>query len=142
MVVAFLRIAAGLAVLQGIGHAAAVVRWAPMRGAREAAVVDAMKSQSFFFQGLARSYWDFFFGYGLLTAFNCFVEAAVLWQVSRLANASDPSAVRVMAAIFLIANIAHGYLSWKYFFFTPVMFDVAIALCLIAVVAARSVVPA
>ena len=84
--VAFLRIAAGLALLQGIGHAAAVVRWAPMRGAREAAVVDAMKSQSFFFQGLARSYWDFFF--------------------------------------------------------TPVIFDVAITLCLMAALVAKSITPA
>jgi hypothetical protein len=111
--VAFLRIAAGLALLQGIGHAAAVVRWAPMRGAREAAVVDAMKSQSFAFQGLVRSYWDFFFGYGLLTAFNCFVEAAVLWQVSRLASSSDPSAATMMVAIFLMANLTHAYLSWR-----------------------------
>jgi hypothetical protein len=142
VVVAFLRIAAGLALFQGVGHAAAVVRWAPMRGAREAAVVDAMKSQSFVFQGLARSYWDFFYGYGLLTAFNCFVEAAVLWQVVRLAHPSDPSAVRVMAAIFLIANLAHGYLSWRYFFFTPVIFDVAITLCLMAALVAKSITPA
>lgn len=113
-----------------------------MRGAREAAVVDAMKSQSFVFQGLARSYWDFFFGYGLLTAFNCFVEAAVLWQVARLANPSDRSAGQVMAAIFLIANLAHGYLSWRYFFFTPVIFDVAITLCLMAALVAKSITPA
>lgn len=142
MAVAFLRIAAGLAFLQCFGHAAAVVRWAPMRGAREAAVVDAMKSQSFVFQGLARSYWDFFFGYGLLTAFNCFVEAAVLWQVSRLANASDPSGAKVIVVIFLIANLTHGFLSWRYFFFTPVIFYITITLCLMAALAANSLAPA
>ena len=127
MAVVFLRIAAGLSLLQGVGHAAAVVRWAPMRGAREAAVVDAMKSQFFVFQSLVRSYWDFFFGYGLLTAFNCLVEAALLWQVSRLASSSDPPAMTMMVAIFLIANLTHGYLDWRYFFFTPVIFDGAIA---------------
>jgi hypothetical protein len=136
--IAFLRIAAGLALVQGVGHAAAVVRWAPVRGAREAAVVDAMKSQSFAFQGLVRSYWDFFFGYGLVTAFNCLVEAAVLWQVSRLVNLSDRSATTMMVAIFLIANLTHGYLSWRYFFFTPVIFDGAIVLCLMAALAAKS----
>jgi hypothetical protein len=127
----FLRIASALAAVQGLGHAIAVLRWAPSRGPEETAVVHAMKSQSFVFQGLARTYWDFFFGYGLLTAFNCVVEATVLWQVARLATRGAPGG-RAIVVAFLLANLVHALLSSRYFFFTPVIFDVAIAVCLVA----------
>jgi hypothetical protein len=127
----FLRIASALAAVQGFGHAIAVVRWLPSRGAQETAVVFAMKSESFVFQGLARSYWDFFFGYGLLTAFSCVVEAAVLWQVAALAR-SGVHGCRAIVVVFLIAVVVHAFLSGRYFFFTPVIFDVAIAVCLMA----------
>jgi hypothetical protein len=131
-----LRIASSLAAVQGLGHATAVVRWSPSRGPHETGVIEAMKSQHFVFQGLDRTYWDFFFGYGLLTAFNCVVEAAVLWQLARFATAGAPGG-RAIVGTFLIASIIHAFLSWRYFFFTPVIFDAAIAVCLAA--ALRSV---
>jgi hypothetical protein len=128
-VMRLLRAAALIAFVQGAGHALAVATWAPKRGPREVAVVEAMKSQDFVFQGLARSYWDFFFGYGLFAAFNCLVEAVLFWQLAALIGKA-PAQGRSILVLFLAANLVYAGLSLRYFFFTPMVLDVAIASCL------------
>jgi hypothetical protein len=60
-----LRIASIVALLQFAAHTLLLVFGAPTHGPEEIAVVEAMKSHHFDFMGLTRSYWDFYFGYGL-----------------------------------------------------------------------------
>jgi len=93
-------------------------------------VIDAMQSQSFGVAGFARSYWDFYFGYGLLTILSGVIEVVVLWQVAAQAK-RDPRQTRPIVACFMLANVVHAILVWRYFaLLAPVTFDVVIASCL------------
>lgn len=124
-----LKIASVTALLQGIAHTAMFVSAAPRHGARELAVVEAMQAQHFDFLGSLRSYWDFYFGYGLFAAFNCFIEAVLFWQLARIA-VTQPSLVRPIVALFCIANLGYACLAARYFFITPIVPDVILAVCL------------
>ena len=124
-----LRVGSVTALLQGIAHTAMFVSAAPRHGARELAVLEAMKAQRFDFLGSLRSYWDFYFGYGLFAAFNCFIEAVLFWQLARIA-VSQPSLVRPIVALFCVANLGYACLAGTYFFITPIVPDVALAVWL------------
>ncbi len=124
-----LRIAALLALLQCIGHGTLFVTYVPKHGPDEVAVVDAMSTQYFSFSGHLRSYWDMYFGYGLMAVLNCLIEAVLFWQLAVIAKTS-PHSVRPAAALFLLANLGYTALVWTYFFPLPGYFDMAIAACL------------
>src|SRR5262245_15110325 len=102
----FLRAAAAVAFLQFLGHGWLFVRATPKHGADEVAVIEMMKSRQFDFMGSMRSYWDFYFGYGLEAAFICLIEAVLFWQLAALAK-SHGASVRPIVALFVLANIGH-----------------------------------
>ncbi len=83
----------------------------------------------FDFLGSVRSYWDFYFGYGLFAAFTSVVEAALFWQLAVLVT-TDPVRLRPVVALFCFANVGYALLAWKYFFITPIIPDLLIAICL------------
>jgi len=126
-----LRVAAILALLQFIAHTSLVISAHPTHGPEEVALVAAMKSQRFHFRlaPAPRSYWNFYFGYGLFASFNCLVEAVLFWQLVGLARTA-PSRVRPIAGLFCGANLVYAALVWRFFFLVPLVPDVAIALCL------------
>jgi hypothetical protein len=125
-----LKIAAVLALLQGIAHATLIVFASPKHGAEEVAVIDTMKSRRFNFLGAQRSYWDFYFGYALIAAIICVVEAALFWQVAGL----GPGVIRTVASVFIAFNLIHAVLAWRYFFITPIIPDLLISGCLLAAI--------
>jgi hypothetical protein len=125
-----LRIAAVLALLQGIAHAALIVFASPKHGPEEVAVIEAMKSHRFNFLGAQRSYWDFYFGYALIAAIICLVEAVLFWLVAGVASLS-PSVIRPIAGVFIAFNIMHALLAARFFFITPIVPDILITLCLV-----------
>lgn len=125
----FLRIASAVALVQFAAHTFLFVSSSPRHGPEEVAVVEAMKAHRFDFMGSMRSYWDFYFGYGLEAAFICLIEAVLLWQLATIAKTGAPM-VRPIVALFCLANIGHAILTWKYFFITPIVPDVVIAVCL------------
>jgi hypothetical protein len=132
-----LRAASIVALLQAVGHGTSVIRWAPTRGPDQRAVIDVMQSHTFDFQGFTRSYWDLFFGYGLMAAFTCVVEAVLFWQLASLALSGGFRGTPIVA-LFILANLVHAVLCWNYFFLTPIVLDLAIAFCLgLALTAAR-----
>jgi hypothetical protein len=124
-----LRIAAALAALQGTAHGALFMLAKPRHGAAEVAVIAVMKSNRFEFGGAMRSYWDFYFGYGLEAAAVCLVEAVLFWQLARIAD-SQPALVRPAVALFVLASLGHALLMARYFFALPFVFDLMIAACL------------
>jgi hypothetical protein len=133
----WLRVASIVALLQAAGHATSVIRWAATRGHDELAVIDVMKARTFNFQGFTRTYWDLFFGYGLMAALPCVVEAVLFWQLASLTLSTGARAAPIVA-LFIVANLVHAILCWNYFFLMPIVLDVAIALCLgVALTAAR-----
>ncbi len=132
------RLAAVLAAVQGMAHGTLFMLARPRHGAAEAAVVAAMQAGRFFSGGL--SYWDYYFGYGLIAASVCLVEAGLLWQLGGVADAR-PGLERPMLRLIAAANIGHAILLLRYFRFPlPIAFDLIIAGVLAAAVlaAARS----
>jgi hypothetical protein len=130
-----LRLAAVVALLQWAAHTTLFLRATPKHGPEEVQVVETMKAHRFEFAGARRSYWDFYFGYGLLSAVVVLVEAVVLWQLAGAADAARPL-VRSLAALFLAYTLAHAAVAARYFFVTPIVPDVVIAACLTAAVVA------
>jgi hypothetical protein len=131
-----LRVAAGIAAVQGTAHGTLFLRAKPRHGPAEEAVVDAMRSNRFDFAGVTRSYWDFYFGYGLEAAAVCLVEAVLFWQLARIAGV-DETLVRPIVLLFLVVNLGHALLTARFFFWVPIVFDRGVAACLgLALVAA------
>jgi hypothetical protein len=127
-----LRIAAILALIQYLAHAVLFLRakeQKPSQGREEIELIERMKSLRWNFQGFQRSYWNFYFGYGLLAILWGIIEIVLLWQLAAIAAVSSVSIGPIVATL-VAANIAHGVLTLRYFFLVPVVFDVLIAIVL------------
>lgn len=118
--------ATALALLQYIGHATLFLRGTPPHGPEEVELIDSMKTRRWRFSGALRSYWDFLFGYGLLVILWGFFEVFLLWQLSALAT--NPSiSIKPLILGLLVTNLAHAFLTFRYFFIVPPIFDLLVA---------------
>lgn len=124
-----LRTAAVLALIQGIAHGMLHIRYIPSHGPLEQALVTNMKEASFSFGGFQRTYWGFYFGYGLMVIVTCLVQAGALWLVAGLAQIW-PRKVAPLTGLYGVAYALHALLAWHYFFAKPVIFDVLITVAL------------
>jgi hypothetical protein len=123
-----LRIAALITLLYCVGHTSGMP-WTPALGPGEIPVIEAMKARSFEAVGATRTYWDFYFGFGVIISAFLLVQAVALWQLGSLAK-PDALRVRPIVASFFVAFVVNAFLSWKYFFVVPVVMAVAISICL------------
>ena len=122
-----LYLATALALIQYCAHAFLFLTAKPTHGPDEVAVVDAMRSNRFKIGLSARSYWDFYFGYGLLVILTGLVEVVLLCQLGMIAKAY-PLLAHPLIAVLFVFNLAHAVLVWKYFaLIAPVTFDIMIA---------------
>lgn len=120
-----LRVTAAVAAIQGVGHAALFLTARPKHGPSEVAVIEAMRAQSFNFGGFEpHSYWDMYFGYGLLAVVFALFISAIIWLISDLA--SEPRRVRRIAAVIGFAVTVHAIIIARYFFMLPLAFDVLV----------------
>jgi hypothetical protein len=126
---ALLRIAAALAFIQFAAHTYLHVTAVPTHGVAEVAVVNAMKAERFVVSGNLRSYWDYYFGYGLFASFNCLVET-ILFLI--LASWSKQRPVGSAIALMIAANAVYAALVWRFFFYLPMLFDLALIVVLSA----------
>lgn len=94
-------------------------------------LVQSMKTIRFNADGFDRSYYDFFVGFGLFVTVLMVFAAIVTWQFGGL-PAETLAAMRLSAWGFVVCFAVVAYLSWRYFFAVPVVFSVAIVLCLAA----------
>jgi len=124
----FLRMAAVLTLLYCAGHTIGMP-WTPYTDPEATSVLEAMKSHRFEAEGFKGTYWDLYFGFGLVISIYLLVQAVVLWQVASLAK-TDALRVRPIVVSFLIAFVINAVLSWKYFFVVPVVLAGLIAICL------------
>ncbi len=77
-----------------------------------------MKSHHFDAMGFSRTYWDFYYGFGLVISGYLLVQAVVLWQLASRAKA-DSVRVRPIIASFFVSFLVNAILVWKYFFTVP-----------------------
>jgi hypothetical protein len=123
-----LRIAAVITFLYFGGHTAGIP-WTPGLGPAERPVLEAMKSHAFDMEGFRRTYWDLYFGFGLIVSGFLLMQAVVLWQLASLSK-TDSLRVRPILASFFVAFVVNAVLSWKHFFAIPMFMAIAISVCL------------
>jgi hypothetical protein len=94
-------------------------------------LVQSMKTIHFNANGFDRTYYDFFVGFGLFVTVLMLFASIIAWQFGSL-PAETLAAMRVSAWGFVVCFAAVSYLCWRYVFIVPVVFSIAIFLCLAA----------
>ena len=123
-----LRIAFVIALLFALGHTSGSP-WTPSHDPSAMSVVESMKTASFDAMGANRSYWDFYFGFGVSISVYMFAQAAFLWLLGTLAKTQSAS-VRPFLAVLLASYAVNGFFAWRYFFVLPLIFSIVMVLCL------------
>ena len=122
------RIAAVLILLFDIGHTIGFLQHDPIWGVDS--LLASMKSTHFNIQGFSRSYWEFFVGFGLFVTVFLLLAAVVAWQLGGL-PAETLARLRGIRWALAVCFVALTFLSFRYFFFLPLVFSALIAICLI-----------
>ena len=123
------RISAVLLVSFALGHTIGFRRVDPRWRADTA--VSGMQSVSFEVQGLNRTYWDFFTGFGLFVSVFLLFAAVLAWRFGSI-SPEDLSAIPVERWSFAICFVLIAALTWKYFFIAPGVFSTLVALAHVA----------
>jgi hypothetical protein len=119
-----LRIASIASLLLAAGHTLGGLQsWSPPG---DTDVLQAMRSFRFDAEGVSRTYWDFYIGFGLIISVFLLAQAGVLWQLATVSK-KDPVQVRPILSMLFISVLANAVLSWKFFFAVPVVLAIAIA---------------
>jgi hypothetical protein len=122
------RIASVLLILFALGHTLGFRRVDPRWGVDS--IIGALRSTHFDVQGLNRTYWDFYIGFGLFVTVLLVFVALLSWQLGSLSKDSllmMPIVTWGLAACFVLVT----FLSWKYFFVVPMIFSGVITICFV-----------
>jgi hypothetical protein len=125
----FYRIAAVLLLLFAAVHTLGFRQSDPAWGLE--ALLSSMRSIHFDVLGFNRTYWDFFVGAGFSAGVLYLFAAILAWQLARL-PAETLALMRVTAWAFAVCFAAVAVVSWVYLFIIPVVFSIAITVCLTA----------
>ena len=119
-----LRITSVITLIFAIGHSqGGMESWSPMG---DTEVLKAMKAFRFNAEGVTRTYFDFYLGFGLILSVYLFLQAVLLWQLAALAK-SDALRLRPLLVSFFLASVVSAGLSWKFIFAVPAVSFVVIA---------------
>jgi len=111
-----------------IGHMSAYP-WSSASIAEQARLAGRMKSVLFGFAGQTTTYWNLYFGWGVLVGILLLALAVIVWLVAELV----PYAPRIVAGISGVVagtSVIGAYLSWRFFFLPPCLLFLAIAILL------------
>jgi len=128
--VALIRLSSILLVGLAIGHLSAYP-WTSVHVPQEARLADSMKSVPFVFMGERSTYWDLYFGWGLLVGVALLTLAIVLWLLSDLARLA-PRRLGAITGIISASCAVGAYLSFRFFYIPPFLMYLAICLILVA----------
>lgn len=127
----WLRVAAGLTIVQLMGHTFGFVLAGPTQGAEEVALRDAMRGYRVTAMGMERTYWDFYSGSGwVITAFLATL-VVVIWCTARIAQQS-PMLVRPLVGSLAIGYAAVTVICAMFFITAPIVIAAAITMSLVA----------
>ena len=121
------RLASGLTLFFAVAHTGGMLR-PPARGPAEDAVLEHMRRYQFEIMGSTRTYWEFFFGFGLFLTAALLVVSALSWQVGDVSKTDAPLARRLGWPLFA-GQVVFAILSWKYFFLAPSLVTSAASVC-------------
>ena len=77
-----------------------------------------MHSIPFVFLGEPSTYWNLYYGWGLLVAVLTLTLAIILWTTSALAR-RDQRTAGAICAIIAVDSLASAYISFSYFYVPP-----------------------
>ena len=100
-----------------IGHMSAYP-WTSIKAPQETQLTRLMKSVPFEFMGQRSTYWNLYFGWGVLVAVLLLALASILWILPDFATLRPRSAGAV-SAIVAIASLFGAYLSFRFFYMPP-----------------------
>jgi len=126
----FLRIASVLTVLHSVLHTIGGVLSKP-KDPEQIAVIETMKSHTFNVMGSMRTFWDFFFGYGLGVTVTLLIQGILFWMLGSLVKTS-PAVVRPIVGLFAINFAVMSVIVSKYFFIAPGVTEALITVSLAA----------
>jgi hypothetical protein len=119
-----LRITSLITLIFAVGHSlGGMESWSPVG---ETEVLKAMKSFRFDAEGVTRTYFDFYLGFGLILSVYLFLQAVLLWQLATLAK-TEALRLRPLIVSFFMASVVSAGLSWKFIFAVPAISFVVIA---------------
>ena len=124
-----LRAASFLSMLHALLNTFAGLLSGTSSNQKEVAVLNAMKALQFDAMGSLRTYWDFYFGFGLFLTLNLLLISALLWQLASLVT-TKPAIARPFIGLFCIAFVAFAILSGLYFFMAPLILEMFVAIIL------------
>ena len=125
----FYRAAAVFLLLFAVGHTLGFRQSDPQWGVD--ALLGSMRSIHFVVQGFSRTYWDLFVAAGLSVGVFYLFSAILAWQLGSLPP-ETLARMRVIVWAFALCFAAITVVSWKYLFVLPIVFSVAITVCLIS----------
>lgn len=109
-----------------IGHMSAYP-WTSIKAPQETQLTRLMKSVPFEFMGQRSTYWNLYFGWGVLVAVLLLALASILWILPDFAMLR-PRSAGAISAIVAIASLFGAYLSFRFFYIPPfVLFSVICA---------------
>jgi len=89
----------------------------------------AMRSYKETIQGSARSYWDFYTGFGFFTTWSLVLLAILCWQLAGLAR-TQPAIARPLILTLFAISIPMTVLTFTNFFLAPAILSTAATLLL------------
>ena len=134
------RIAAVLLLLFAVGHTLGFRQADPSWGVD--ALRSSMRSIHFDVQGFNRTYWDLFVAAGFSVGVFYLFAAILAWQLGGLPVATQ-ALMRGTAWALALSFATISVVSWRYLFFIPIAFSIAITACLTAAawISAKQVAP-
>lgn len=121
------RIASVLLVLFAVGHTLGFRETLPEWGVDS--LVASMRAIHFNAQGFNRTYYDFYVGFGFFVTAFLLLAAVLAWQLGGMGKETLLQ-VRGLAWSLATCFAVVTALSWRYFFVVPIVFSLAITLCL------------
>ena len=122
------RVASALLVLFGLAHQLGFRQVDPRWGVDSA--IGALKATQFQVQGMTRSYWDFFSGFGFIMTVLLFFSAILAFQLAGLSK-ETLRRLSLVTWAFALAFVVITLLTWRYVFIAPLVFASLVALCLL-----------
>ena len=95
------------------------------------APITTLKTTQFQVQGFTRTYWGFYTGFGFFVTVLLLFAAVLAWQLGGMA----PGVLAAMPLLtwgFATCLLAVTWLSFRYFFYPPLVLSALVTLCLIA----------
>jgi hypothetical protein len=128
----FLRIAAALILLFGVGHSLGYPWVGNVTEAQQTALMNAIQANAAVTMGFMRSYADFHVGFGWFISIFFLVQAIVVWRLASLLGA-QPAMVKFFSGLFAVQYLATLVLDYYFFFWAPIISAALVAACFLVV---------